>query len=259
MRAGYDFLYGQADLALALENGEIALFRNEHPVARAYGVNSMVYVENLEEYLELSQTQDVMEHLYILGGGTGVGNRSPMEKLDIVRKNPVKYQVEGSQKNYTIFTIPQMVSGEWEYNGQLAMKNLGFMPAFESDEEGGSVVYKRFYYAYLPSYIVSLIALAFMGGYYFLSFQAGAFVGTAARQTGPLSFFSSGPFKAGARTFSLCLCLLSFEGSDARQLSIRGVFLHHRTRYSSCHHRTRHSSSHHRTRHSSLRGEGVPH
>jgi hypothetical protein len=22
----------------------------------------------------------------------------------------------------------------WEYDGQLAMKNLGFMPAFESDE-----------------------------------------------------------------------------------------------------------------------------
>ena len=163
----YDFLYGQAGLALALENEEIALFRNEHPIARAYGVNSMVYIENLEEYLELSQTQDVMEHLYILGGGTGVGNRSPMEKLDIVRKNPVKYQVEGSQRNYTIFTIPQMVSGEWEYNGQLAMKNLGFMPAFESDEEGGSVVYKRFYYAYLPSYIISLIALAFMAWYYF--------------------------------------------------------------------------------------------
>ena len=168
MRAGYDFLYGQADLALALENGEITLFRNEHPVARAYGVNSMVYVENLEEYLELSQTQDVMEHLYILGGGTSVGNRSPMEKLDIVEKSPARYRVEGSQRNYTIFTIPQRVNSEhWEYDGQLAMKNLGFMPAFESDEEGGIVVYKRFYYAYLPSYIVSLIALAFRGGYYF--------------------------------------------------------------------------------------------
>ncbi|TET17618.1 MAG: hypothetical protein E3J81_01620 [Dehalococcoidia bacterium] len=163
----YDFLYRQADLALVLENGEIALFRNAHPVARAYGVDSVVYVENLEEYLELSQTQDVMEHLYILGGGTSVGNYNPMEKLDLVEKSPARYQIEGSQRNHTIFTIPQRVSGEWEYNGQLAMKNLGFMPAFESDEEGGSVVYKRFYYAYLPSYILSLIALAFMGWYYF--------------------------------------------------------------------------------------------
>ena len=64
-----------------------------------------------------------------------------MEKLDIAEKSLARYQVEGSQRDYTIFTIPQRVNSEhWEYDGQLAMKNLGFMPAFESDEQGGSAV-----------------------------------------------------------------------------------------------------------------------
>lgn len=64
-----------------------------------------------------------------------------MEKLDIAEKSLARYQVEGSQRDYTIFTIPQRVNSEhWEYDGQLAMKNLGLMPAFESDEQGGSAV-----------------------------------------------------------------------------------------------------------------------
>jgi len=61
-----------------------------------------------------------------------------MEKLGIAEKSPARYQVEGSQRDCTIFTIPQRVNSEhWEYDGQLAMKNLGLMPAFEQTNREG--------------------------------------------------------------------------------------------------------------------------
>jgi len=91
-----------------------------------------------------------------------------MQELSLERKNPVKYQIAGSSRGYTVFTVPQDVSTEhWEYNGQQSMKNLGFMPAFVSDKAGGELVYTRFYHIYLPSYIVLLVALALMAWYYF--------------------------------------------------------------------------------------------
>jgi len=47
--ASYDFLYQQEDLTVELEKPGITLLKNEHPTARAYGVNSVVYINSLEE------------------------------------------------------------------------------------------------------------------------------------------------------------------------------------------------------------------
>lgn len=177
-------------MAVVLQSEELTLFRNEHPVARAYGGDSVVFIESLEQYLELSQTQDVMEHLYIIditemsvprrpslegeGEEDSLTRAAPLssspsiEGIKCVEVSPVRYQVRGSQRNYTIFTLPQKVgSDHWEYDGQPAMKNLGFMPAFTLSADGGEVLYTRFCHVYLPSYIISLMAIAFMAWYYF--------------------------------------------------------------------------------------------
>jgi len=164
----YDFLYRQEDLRVELKKAGITLFRNEHPTARVYGVDSIIYIKSLEEYLELSKSQDVMKHLYIIGSGQHVSGSAEVEKLNFVEKSPVKYQVEETSRRYIIFSVPQNVSTEyWECNGKKPLKNLGFMPAFESSPDGGEVIYTRFYQLYLPSYIVSLLAFAWMIWYYF--------------------------------------------------------------------------------------------
>lgn len=167
----YAFLHQQGDLAVELEKPGITLFKNEHPVAKIYGVDSVVYVDSIGEYLELSKTQDVMEHIYILDSGSSSGDDGEMQRLDFTQKNPVRYWVEGNQAEYIIFTVPQKVSTEhWDYNGKQPVKNLGFMPAFESAADGGEIIYTRFQHVYLPSYIVSLVVLGFMVSYYL--FQA---------------------------------------------------------------------------------------
>ena len=164
----YDFLYHQQDLAEDFAKGSITLFKNEHPTNRVYGVDSVIYINDLEEYLELSKTQDVTNHLYLLGDGTDETG-SVGEELAFAPKSPVKYRVAGTEKKWTIFTVPQQVSTEhWEYNGQQSLKkNLGFMPAFASQGGGGEVVYTRFYHTYLPFYMISLVALPLLGWYYF--------------------------------------------------------------------------------------------
>ena len=162
----YDFLYQQEDLVVELEKPGITLFRNEHPVARIYGVDSVVYVNSLDEYIELSLEQDVMEHLYILNSDPSSDGGGDMQRLDFTANSPVRYRVEGGQTRYTIFTVPQSVATEhWRYDGEQSLRNLGFMPAFESDEGGGEIVYIRFYHVYLPSYIISLVALGLTVGY----------------------------------------------------------------------------------------------
>jgi len=164
----YDFLYRQEDLTVELEKSGITLFRNEHPTARVYGVDSVVYIENLEKYLELSKSHDVMRHVYIVGSGVIANDSAEAEKLDFTRKNPVKYQVEGTSHRYTIFTVPQNVDTEyWEYNGEKSLDNLGFMPAFESSSDGGQIIYTRFYQIYLPGYIVSVLTFVWVVWYYF--------------------------------------------------------------------------------------------
>jgi len=167
--ARYNFLYQQEDLTVELEKPNITLLKNEHPTARACGVNSVVYINSLEEYLELSTKQDIMKHLYVIGSGPSDDDNAQMEKLTVIEKNSVKYQITGSSQSYIVFTVPQNVTTQyWEYNDDKPLfQNLGFMPAFTSSPNEGEVVYTRFYYVYLPSYIISVIVLGFMVYFYF--------------------------------------------------------------------------------------------
>lgn len=159
----YSFLYQQEDLSVELTNSGLVLFKNEHPVARAYTGDSIIYIKGLAEYLELSKTQDVMEHLYLIEEGTNYTDSTEMQPIDAVRKSPVRYQVEGIKGEWLVFTVPQNIStGHWEFNGQESRNNLGFMPAFISAEGEGDITYTRFRQVYLPGYIVSALTLVIL-------------------------------------------------------------------------------------------------
>lgn len=159
----YNFLQQQKDLTVELEREGVTLFRNEHPLARVYGVDSVVYITDWDEYLELSKNQNVMEHLYIMGKGQDETRNGKMEAVTVKKRSPVKYQVTGTEKGWTIFTVPQEVNTKhWEYNGKKSLENLGFMPALVTEEAGAEVVFTRFHRIYLPSYITSVVALCLL-------------------------------------------------------------------------------------------------
>jgi hypothetical protein len=156
----YDYLYIQDDISVLIQMPDIVLFRNEQSTARVYGVDSVVYIKNLDEYLEMSQSQNVMDNLYIIGGGDNNQNTGTMKAIDYIEESPVRYKIRESPSEYIIFTVPQNVSTRyWEYSGEKPLLNLGFMPAFASSQRGGEIVYKRFYFVYLPSYVISLVFL----------------------------------------------------------------------------------------------------
>jgi hypothetical protein len=156
----YGFLRSQDDLALELEGPTILLFRNLHPTARAYGVNKIIAVEGLPEYLELSQKQDVLDSLYVVGESTTEGTEAHRETIQLSRESPVVYRVAPHASRYLVFTVPQFSNWEhWEFNGRQSLGNLGFMPAFESNGAEGMIVYTRFRQVYLPSYAVSVMAV----------------------------------------------------------------------------------------------------
>ncbi len=169
----YDYLYQQEDLSTVMDKPGITLFKNQHPTARVYGIDNVVYINNLEEYLQLSKKQDVMNHVYVIGSGPSDDGSTQMEKLIFVEKSPVTYLIGGTSLKYTTFVVPQNVSKQyWEYGGKKpAFYNLGFMPAFASTADGGEIVYTRFYRIYLPCYVISALTLGLMVYFYFRSLK----------------------------------------------------------------------------------------
>lgn len=166
----YGFLAQQRDLEVELEKGSLTLFKNQHSTARAYGVDSVIHISTLEEYVELSVEQDVMHHVYILGAGESDSDSTGMQPLAVVQRRPTRYEVEGNEKRWTVLTVPQTVSGDhWQFEGSRAAKNLGIMPVFEVGENGGVVTYSRFYNVYLPGYIVSSLAFVILVIVYLLA------------------------------------------------------------------------------------------
>jgi hypothetical protein len=165
----YNFLYHQNDLSVELVKSGITLFKNEHATSKVYAVDSLVQIDSLEEYLKLSKTQDVNEHLYVFDTLQSDSNETGMQKLGFTQKSPVRYKVEKTEKNYTVFIVPQNVStGNWIYNGEKPqLANLGFMPVFQSSDTGGDIVYTRFYWVYLPSYVISATGLGLAIWLYF--------------------------------------------------------------------------------------------
>ena len=157
----YDFLYHQKDLKIVLENQGITLFENEHSTACSYAVDSIMHIQSMDDYLTLSKTQDVMQHIYNLESSQDTGNPEPFTPVNTVEKSPVQYTNSAVKPQYTIFTVAQNVSSaNWEYNGRKPILfNLGLMPVFESSAGNGNFVYTRFYHIFLPCFIISALTL----------------------------------------------------------------------------------------------------
>ena len=62
----YVFLRDQRDLEALVEVKRITLYRNSYPISRGYSAKDQVIVESLEEILELSRSQNILEHVYVL-------------------------------------------------------------------------------------------------------------------------------------------------------------------------------------------------
>ena len=155
----YRFLYEQEDIVQELSNEEITVFRNEAYSGITYGVNSVRYVENLEELLQISSEENIMEHLFVLGTGDSRSWDSPQtHRVEALRESPARYRVDPSSAAYLVGTgyLGQSRSF-WQYGGAPEYYNFGVVPAFPADAEEQELRYARFYDVYLPAGILSAI------------------------------------------------------------------------------------------------------
>jgi len=164
----YELLSWQEDLTLVKETSHLLVFKNEHRTARIYQVGNVAYIEDWDELLKRSKSEDVVDYLYLVGKGEGTDNPESGQPVPYRVKSPARYLIDESVPRYIVFAPTQeMNTNHWEYNGKKSLKHLGFMPSFRSNDAGGVLVYSRFYRVYLPSYIVSLVVIASMIWYYF--------------------------------------------------------------------------------------------
>ena len=157
----FGFLHNQDDLEMALTTGEATLFRNTHPVARAYGVDRVTPVSDLSEFLELSRTQEVMEHIYVLGPGQPSGATAGIQAIELLSGGPAAIKLGPVDTRYVVFTNSQHISPDnWELNGDPpVLRNLGFIPVFKAASEDSSIRYTPFNERYRWAYTVSLMGL----------------------------------------------------------------------------------------------------
>ncbi len=167
----YDFIFQQQDLRLVIQEPGLFVFQNEHHVSRAYGVNDVVFIKDWSDYLVLSKEQNVTDYLYLLEDeDTGLSGEEVLSPDSAVIDNircrqltPVSFRIEKNDAKYFVFTLPQNFdSRNWEYGGIEPVYNLGITPAFLSGEGDSEIVYRRFYFNYLPGYAISLITFIFI-------------------------------------------------------------------------------------------------
>lgn len=170
-----EFLQKQDDLELVLENDMFRVYENTHDVSRSYGVDEVRFVSGWSEFLNRSRSEDVTEAAYVVNGSRagenvslGTGGREVLETEEV---HPAKYRVEGSEEALTVFTQRQDTSySHWSLDGRVPRyQMLGFVPVFESVPGGefGTLRYERFYWVYLPSYVVSFVTFIVLVVFYF--------------------------------------------------------------------------------------------
>lgn len=156
----YDLLNRQEDLTLVKETSHLLLFVNEHRTARIYQVSNVANIEDWDELLARSKSEDVMDYLYLVDDGEGVDSSERGRAVTYEVESPARYIINSPTYGYVIFVPTQDMSvSHWEYNGNGSLKQLGFIPAFASNSAAGELVYTRFYQVYIPSYIISLVTL----------------------------------------------------------------------------------------------------
>ena len=158
----YDFLQEQRDLQVEFEGNTIALYRNSHPTAKQYTVDSVVRLNSLEDYLERPSDQGPLDYLYLLDcsgedllSDSHVTNNAgtPQHGCD-----PESGRIP--EGRYLVSVLPQRTTRTgWQTGGTQAVFNLGMMPAFPLDPETGSPSFIHFYRIHLPLYVLTAVSL----------------------------------------------------------------------------------------------------
>ncbi|MFC1944517.1 alpha-(1-_3)-arabinofuranosyltransferase family protein [Chloroflexota bacterium] len=157
----YNYLYEQADLSVVMEGETFTLYQNYYSSTRSYACSSVIHISSLKEYLELSRTQDVREHVYLLGDGIDTTVPTEYTPLEVKSEGVYHFSVSGTEIPWTVFVVDQDAGFlSWRYNGQSSLSNLGFMPVFHSSASGGKVIKNSFYLINVPAYGLSLLVLA---------------------------------------------------------------------------------------------------
>jgi hypothetical protein len=132
-----------------------------------YGVNSVRYIGNLEELLEISHKENLLEHLFVLGSGEDIiSGDLDTQRVQVSRESPVRYQVDEMTAAYLLGTGYLGKSRTlWEYGQGAQMYNLGVVPAFAASRDSQALTYTRFYRVYWPSGVLSLVMLLVLAGW----------------------------------------------------------------------------------------------
>ncbi len=146
----YDFLGKQKDIEIFFEGDVTTLYRNRHPTSRAYSATGVVVMSSLEDLLELSRHQDIMEDVYLVGEGTvpstipAIGNDVP-HLLTTKRNNRARYNLTESSQSYTIFVSRYGTTNHhWRADGRPpTLMNLGMMPTFSGTQQGDTIYFAR--------------------------------------------------------------------------------------------------------------------
>ena len=183
----YGFLDHQKDLDVVLSNDRITLYKNTLPTSRVYGAGRVETVRNLEEFLGLSRTQDVLESVYVFDHGPQGRPSLNSGPLDLHAEGVTSLRIKPSDSKYAVLALGQYFDPEgWEYEGHSpVMQQLGFMPVFQVDGNGGAIRFTSFGRHLIWLYALSVGALLVAVGFLILpSRRAGRRAGGKGPSTG---------------------------------------------------------------------------
>jgi len=155
--ADYQFLYNQTDLRLILDNPEMSVFENLHSTAKIYWVKGVVSVTAWEEFIELSEKNELTNYVYVMGGNFTNKEEPSFDTVNYTQISPVEYKIEAKGEGYIILTEPY--SEAWNLQDRKPISNLGLVNAFHVDKEGCYTIYFTKFRILLTYYIVSLTTL----------------------------------------------------------------------------------------------------
>jgi hypothetical protein len=154
----YDFLYNQTDLSVVNENEMVTLFENQHETSKFYMVNDVRNVTDWSRLIDISSTEDLLSHLYIIGQENASASTSVQsyEFLNYREISPVEYEVDAPENGYVIFS--DFYDSNWASNNEIPVSNLGLSNAFYINEPGPvRIIYQRFS-RLTPYYLISTIS-----------------------------------------------------------------------------------------------------
>lgn len=174
----YDFLRGQNDLKVVLENGRLVLLENLHPVAPFYSVDASRLSSGWPQLLDAVGRPDVdlLDAVFILDGQTSqmgipkpdVRTTDGFQPVEYQRLSPVRYDVGPVTGKYLVAALPY--DPAWRLNGAPGVANLEVTNAFVTSGNGQrDLLYHSRYAILLFGYFLSGTAGVGVGVLWYLS------------------------------------------------------------------------------------------